>query len=156
MGISYPLKIWNLGKAVSKKEELANPKRWGKIPHELIPFRKIMPVLLNGKKITFGTVQRKYSHSKRAFIPNILYRPLYSRALDMQIWCCVSASALREIDAFGGFDEYLLNVSEKKLGDDEIALMYKRKIQEKGPSKILNLLKEKYGEEYLAKIQRGF
>jgi ribosomal protein L28 len=159
MGISFVHKIWNLGKAVSKGEELANVRRWGKIPHELKPLRKIMPVLMHGKKITFGTVQRKYSHSKRAFIPNILYRPLYSRSLDMQIWCCISATALREVDAFGGLDEYILGVSETKLGDDEITLMYKRKIQEAasktGESKILNLLKEKYGNAYVQKIEEN-
>jgi ribosomal protein L28 len=161
MGISYPHKIWNLGKAVAKKEELANPRRWGKIPFEIKHLKSIMPLLMHGKHITFGTVQRKYSHSRRAFIPNMLYRPLYSKALDMQVWCCVSATALREIDAWGGFDEYIVGVSEKKLGDDEITLMYKRKILEaretkKGTqtdSKIYALLKERYGDAYAQKIE---
>jgi ribosomal protein L28 len=159
MGMNYPQKVWALGRAVAHNGPLANPRRWGSLPYELKNKRSIMPVLMDGKTITFGTVQRKHSHHRRAFIPNILYRPLYSRALDMQVWTCVSSSALREIDSFGGFDEYILKVSSKRLGNDPVTLMYKKKvlevIQNKKSEQIErfdSLLTERYGKEYIAKI----
>lgn len=160
MGITYPHKIWDLGKAVAQKTELANPRRWGVLPFELRKLKSIMPVLMHGKKITFATIQHKHSHSRRAYIPNILYRPLFSKTLNMQVWTCISAAALREVDAWGGFDEYILGISAKKLGDDPITLMYKRKIMEArkteqgsaNESKILNVLKERYGQDYISKL----
>jgi ribosomal protein L28 len=114
---------------------------------------------MHGKTITFGTVQKKHSHYRKAFIPNVLYRPLYSRSLDMSVWTCVSASALREIDSFGGFDEYIMGVTSNKLGTDPVTLMYKTKIQEAVKSSS-NQLKEKmdliladrYGPEYIKKL----
>ena len=53
--IPPPLKVWNLGKAVSHNLPLANPRSWGKCPFELKDMRRNMPVLMHGKRITFGT-----------------------------------------------------------------------------------------------------
>jgi large subunit ribosomal protein L28 len=131
MGIPYPLKVWRLGQAVARKEPMADLKRWGILPHELRHSKAIMPTLLHGKKITFGdsVSEKGKNHTRRAFIPNILYKPLYSRSLEMLVWSCLSATALREIDASGGFDEYITKVSLTKL-PDSIALMYRERIQE--------------------------
>lgn len=160
MGMTYPHRVWALGRAVAHNDALASPRRWGSLPFELRNKRSIMPVLMHGKTITFGTVQKKHSHYRRAFIPNVLYRPLYSRSLDMSIWTCVSASALREIDSFGGFDEYILGVTSKKLGTDPVTLMYKAKIQEavknnnnKLKEKMDLILADRYGPDYIKKIE---
>jgi ribosomal protein L28 len=124
MGIPYPLRVWKLGQAVAKNDKIANLKNWGILPHELRHKKAIMPVLMHGKKITFGdnVSELGNNHTRRAFIPNVLFKPLYSRgvlsiisALDMFVWTCVSASALREIDSFGGFDEYITRVSANKV-----------------------------------------
>ncbi|KAJ3367258.1 hypothetical protein HDU91_001566 [Kappamyces sp. JEL0680] len=160
--LSSPHRVWLLGKAVAQQTPLSNPRRWGGLPFELSKYKDIMPVLMHGKTITFANIQTKHSHSRRSFIPNILYRPLYSRALDMQVWTCLSARALREIDAWGGFDEYLIGVSPEKLGTDPTALMYKEKILlartkaqnslKDSQTRMLNLLEERYGKEYINKI----
>ncbi|KAJ3255976.1 hypothetical protein HK103_005783 [Boothiomyces macroporosus] len=161
MGLSPQERIWKLGKAVSQNAPLANPRRWGKIPYDLRIHKQIMPVLLHGKRITFGNIQSKHSTARRSFIPNIIYKALYSKSLDMMVWTCLSAAALREIDLAGGFDEYILSVSDKYLGDDPITLMYKKRIAEitSKNEKELNesmtrLLGENYGQEYLEKIKR--
>jgi ribosomal protein L28 len=162
--ISAPHRVWLLGQAVAKQTPLADPRRWGGLPYELQKYRQMMPVLMHGKTITFANIQTKHSHSRRSFIPNIIYRPLYSKALDMQVWSCLSAQALREIDAWGGFDEYILGVSPEKLGTDKMTRMYKKKISEarissKGTFKdaearMMNLLKERYGQEYIHKVNQ--
>ncbi|KAJ3320638.1 hypothetical protein HDV06_005156 [Boothiomyces sp. JEL0866] len=161
MGLSPQERIWKLGKAVSQNAPLASPRRWGKVPYDLRIHKQIMPVLLHGKRITFGNIQSKHSTARRAFIPNIIYKALYSKSLDMMVWSCLSAAALREIDLAGGFDEYILSVSDKYLGNDPITLMYKKKISEltvKNSDKInqsmTRLLGENYGQEYLDKIRK--
>lgn len=165
MGLSAPHRVWLLGQAVAKGTQLANPRRWGSLPFHLEKFKPIMPVLMHEKKITFGTIQTKHSHSRRSFIPNILFRPLYSRLLEMSIWTCISARALREVDLIGGLDEYLLETNEKKFGSDKVALMYRKRVKEardkRDTSTLLNpslskmdgLLRSRYGAEYLEKVK---
>ena len=164
MGITHQHKLWLLGQAVAKQDSLADPRRWGGIPFHLTKYRKIMPVLMHGKHITFANMQTKHSHSRRSFIPNIIYRPLFSRSLNMQIWTCLSARALREVDARGGLDEYMLGVSDIKFGKDPIALMYRKKIADLQnaaagsgmdvKSRMMNLLSQKYGKEYVEKVHK--
>ena len=154
--IPPPLKIWNLGKAVSHNLKQANPRSWGKCPHELLDMRRNMPVLMHGKRITFGTLQHKHTHVRKAFFPNVVYRPLYSRSLEMLIWTCLSTTALREIDAWGGFDEYITGISDNKLGNDSVTLMYKRKIieaQNSAKVEMDKILENRYGKDYLNKIE---
>jgi ribosomal protein L28 len=98
MGLTHPHKIWNLGKAVSQSLPAASPKQYGFLPFELRFKKTLMPILMHQKRITFGNIQTKHSHSRRAFIPNIIYRPLYSSVLDMQVWCCLSARGICCID----------------------------------------------------------
>lgn len=117
---------------------------------------------MHGKSITFANKQTKHSHSRRAFIPNIVYSQLYSSALGMKIWTCLSARALREMDSCGGFDEYVSRASPEKFGKDPVALMYKERIlmalqAQKGNTvrdKMLALMKEKYGAEYAEKVEK--
>lgn len=102
-------------------------------------------------------MQHKHTHVRKAFYPNVVFRPLYSRALDMQIWTCVSTTALREIDAWGGFDEYITGISDAKLGNDSVTLMYKQKITQalesgKAKQEMDRILAQKYGQEYLDKV----
>ena len=156
--IPPPLKIRNLGKAVSHGLLAAQPRSMGKCPYHLLDFRRNMPVLMHNKRITFGTLQHKHTHVRKAFKPNVVWRPLYSRALDMMIWSCVSTTALREIDAWGGFDEYIVGISSAKLGNDSVTLMYKRKIQEamlrnKAKESMDEILQARYGPEFIEKLQ---
>ena len=82
----------------------------------------------------------------------------------MQIWTCLSARALREVDARGGLDEYMLGVSDIKFGKDPIALMYRKKIADLQnaaagsgmdvKSRMMNLLSQKYGKEYVEKVHK--
>lgn len=69
---------------------------------------------------------------------------------------------MREVDAAGGFDEYLINTSEAKLGNDKLALLYKRKVLEaearkaKGSqAEMLKIMKERYGDDYIQKIEQA-
>jgi ribosomal protein L28 len=162
MGITHQHKLWLLGQAVAKGDKLSDPRRWGGLPFKLHNYRSIMPVLLHGKHITFANMQTKHSHSRRSFIPNIIYRPLFSRSLNMRIWTCLSARALREIDARGGLDEYMISVSDAKFGSDPIALMYRKRIIEADRSSdpksikniLRNLLSDRYGKKYTEKIDQ--
>jgi ribosomal protein L28 len=164
MGITHQHKLWLLGQAVAKESHLADPRRWGGLPFELQKYRRIMPVLMHGKHITFANMQTKHSHSRRPFIPNIIYRPLFSHSLNMQIWTCLSARALREIDARGGLDEYMMSVGEEKFGNDSVALMYRKKIAEASQkqqadasslkNRMMNLMRERYGRDYLEKVSK--
>ncbi|KAI9017130.1 hypothetical protein HDU85_002770 [Gaertneriomyces sp. JEL0708] len=175
MGIPYPLRIKQLANHVAAKGPLADPKRLGSIPYDLKPYQKILPTLLHGKRITFGDkISEKGSNrTRRAYHPNVLYRPFFSRVLGMNVWARVSSTAIREIDAKGGFDEYLMTMSDKNLECD-VAKMYKRKILEgyygktnaqssaavepsgKGKelrSEMEQLLGEQYGEEYIKQLK---
>ncbi|KAI8813822.1 hypothetical protein BJ742DRAFT_380664 [Cladochytrium replicatum] len=91
----------------------------------------LIPTFLHGKGITFADrVSKDYGNrTKRAFFPNVLYHHLYSRVLDISVCCRVSAAMLREVDQRGGIDEYLLTVSDEKIGDDEIAVMLREKVR---------------------------
>ncbi|KAI8912941.1 hypothetical protein DFJ77DRAFT_466065 [Powellomyces hirtus] len=165
MPMQFPLKIWQLARDVAAKGPLADPRRLGLIPHDLKPHRRIIPTFLHGKRITFGdNISDKGSNrTRRAYLPNVIYHSLYSRALDMNIWCRLSAHALREIDAAGGFDEYVLRVDTKYLNDCRVAQMYKRRIadvMDRGKRDALRgdmekLVAEKYGPEYLDQLKQS-
>lgn len=159
MGQQYTQKIWKLGQAVAQETQMANPKRWGAVPFDIRKYKSIMPTLMHGKKITFGdrVSEKGKNHTRRAFIPNVLFKPLYSRSLGMSVWSCVSATALREIDAWGGFDEYIVGVSQKNI-TDKVANMYRARIiaamntpgseYQLQKSKMLGLLAKNYSAEY--------
>eukprot|EP00842_Homolaphlyctis_polyrhiza_P005002 jgi/Hompol1/5502/HPOL_004480-RA len=131
MGIPHALKILQLGRDVAKGGKLADPIRLGAIPREIANHKRILPTLMHGKRITFGeqvSTQGK-NRSRRAWFPNVVYCPLYSRSLDMVIWTRLSTQALRRIDACGGFDEYITTTSPTLI-TCPIAQMYRDKVLE--------------------------
>lgn len=79
----------------------------------------------------------------------------------MFVYSCITATTLREIDAYGGFDEYITQVSPKKITDD-IAIMYRQRISKAmkdpngsylmGTKKMQELLRQKYGPEYIEQL----
>ena len=163
MPVPYPLKIWKLGKDVCKGGPLADPKRLGSLPYSLRKYKRIIPNIFHGKRITFGnsiSADGKNA-TRRAFYPNIVISSLYSRALDMRITSRISADALRKVANAGGFDEYMLSTKDELL-PCPISQMIKKRIKNAydgiGPeSKTLKessndlkeILKEKYGSEYI-------
>ncbi|KAJ3156946.1 hypothetical protein HDU86_003481 [Geranomyces michiganensis] len=167
MPLQYPLKVWQLARDVAAKGPLADPRRLGSIPFALKQHRRIIPTFMHGKKITFGdNISEKGSNrTRRAFMPNVIYHPLYSRALDMNVWCRLSTHALREVDAAGGFDEYVVGKSRSKyIAECEVASMYKRKIVEAlekggkrdaGIEEMETLVGNKYGEEYVELLRQA-
>nr|KAJ3419843.1 hypothetical protein HK105_006439 [Polyrhizophydium stewartii] len=175
MGIPHAQKVWQLARDVASGGKLADPIRMGALPHTLKYDKRILPTLMHGKRIRFGeqVSEKGKNRSRRAWLPNVVYRPLYSRALDMMVWTRLSTQALREIEDAGGFDEYMVTVSEQYMTCD-IARMYRARIMEqyganarrtrterpagivgcaKGHlaeerAEMLELLGRKYGEEY--------
>ena len=163
MAIPHPLKIWRLGRDVARGGPLADPKRLGSLPHSLQKYKKILPNIFHGKKITFGnsiSADGKNA-TRRAYFPNIVISSCYSRALDMRITSRISADALRKVANAGGFDEYMLSTKDALL-PCPISQMIKRKIIDayngKGPQAqalaassgdLEKALRQKYGEEYI-------
>ncbi|KAJ3112863.1 Diphthamide biosynthesis protein 2 [Phlyctochytrium bullatum] len=66
---------------------------------------------------------------KRVVFPNIIYRFVYSRLLDMNIFCRLTTTTLRQIERKGGFDEYVLSIGDKRCDNDQ-ARMYKKLVEE--------------------------
>ncbi|KAJ3416546.1 hypothetical protein HDV05_001283 [Chytridiales sp. JEL 0842] len=131
MGKPHNEKVMMMAKAVANNTFLASPYRMGHIPIEMKPYRNIMPTFMHGKRITFTDKisDKSKSRTKRAIFPNVINRYVYSRLLDMNIYARITTTTLREIEKRGGFDEYVLTIGKDKC-DDDIALMYKRLIEE--------------------------
>ncbi|KAI9105934.1 hypothetical protein DFS34DRAFT_601483 [Phlyctochytrium arcticum] len=162
MGMQHKQKVWLLAQDVARKGPLADPRRLGAIPFHIRNHRKIIPTLMHGKRITFGDniSEKGGNRTRRSFIPNVVYRSLHSRSLNMNIWLRLSTTALREIDAHGGLDEYMMVVGDAKI-ECEVAKMYRKKIAEalskqKGQviaGELEQSLSSKYGAEYMSKLQ---
>ncbi|KAI8816226.1 uncharacterized protein EV422DRAFT_509958 [Fimicolochytrium jonesii] len=165
MPLAHPLKIWSLASHVASRGPLASPSRLGTTPPSLQPYKRLLPTLLHGKRIHFGdSISSKGSNrTRRAYLPNIITHALYSRSLDMLVHCRLSTHALREIDAAGGLDEYLLTVRNVYTQECEVARMYQRRVAEKwyGPERmadgfwkeIRDLGAKVYGDGYVAKVK---
>lgn len=67
------------------------------------------------------------SRSRRTWKPNVQTKRIFSLALDHYIRINLTTHALRCIDKAGGLDEYLLNIPDRKL-ENENAVFWKRKI----------------------------
>lgn len=164
MPIPYTQKIWKLAQDVARSGPLANPRRLGPdFSPNLIQYKKIMPILFHGRKITFGdkVSEKGKNRTRRAWYPNVVHCSLYSRALDMRILTLATAFALRQIDYCGGLDEYLMKTSDALIPCD-IAQMYKRRIMEAHSGKgeyaerlqeanhdLRNAIESMYGKEYV-------
>lgn len=92
--------------------------------------------------------------SCRANFPNIVSSFFYSRLLEHSVLCKVSTYAMREIEAAGGWDEYML-ISPAHQIPDGIAAMWRRKVQQAWIAKGQAMKKDEkdglvgmYGEAY--------
>ncbi|KAJ3327973.1 hypothetical protein HDU76_010813 [Blyttiomyces sp. JEL0837] len=131
MGKPYAVKVKMMAHAVGNNLPLASPSRLGHLPHEMKPFRGIIPTFMHGRKITFTDMisEKGDNRTRKPVFPNVIYRYCYSRLLDMNIYARITTTTLREIEQRGGFDEYILTIGEKKC-DNDAARMYKRLIDE--------------------------
>ncbi|KAJ3106608.1 hypothetical protein HDU97_005973 [Phlyctochytrium planicorne] len=142
--------------AIGSKGSLANPERFGFIPLEMRPYRTILPSFLHGKEIGTGEylTEKGGNRIRKIVYPNFIYKFVYSRLLDMNIYCRLTTTTLRQIERRGGFDEYLLSIGEGRC-DNEHALMYKRMVEkafEESKEQIRAeelRLAEKHGQEYV-------
>ena len=164
MPMPHTQRVWKLAQDVARNGPLANPRRLGPdLPPHLLQYKKVMPILFHGRKITFGdqVSEKGKNRTRRVWYPNVVHCSLYSRALDMRILTLASTFALRQMDYQGGLDEYLLKTSDELL-PCSIAQMYRRKIKEayQGLGKngqrlgavsqdLYQTLKQKYGLEYV-------
>jgi ribosomal protein L28 len=174
MGMKQAERVWKLAHDLNSRGPLAEWSRLnaGGCPWELRHHKHLMPTLLHHKRLaTFGcNISENGNKNRRAFYPNVLYRPLTSRALGMVVWSRVAAKTLLEIDRKGGLDEYLLTVPDAKL-DCPVAQMYRKRVVEvyrasgrhvspvesdevivnpvtAERAEMLRLLGERYGEAY--------
>ncbi|KAJ1549087.1 hypothetical protein HK096_000569, partial [Nowakowskiella sp. JEL0078] len=93
-----------------------DPRTLGpKIPENLRGARNFIPTFMHGKRITFGhNISENGNRTRRVFSPNVVLCYLYSRVLDLNIYCRASTEMLRQVDSCGGFDEYLMITSDEK------------------------------------------
>ncbi|KAJ3092300.1 Eukaryotic translation initiation factor eIF-1 [Quaeritorhiza haematococci] len=154
MGIPHQHRI----KLLAARPELRDPRRLGRpLALEHQHAKNAIPTLMHGKRVVFGEKITEVNEHRipKAFYPNVVNHFLYSRALDMNILCRLSTYALREIDARGGLDEYMLTISDKYV-EDPVAQMYRRKIKEAYEKKKQEIRDEqktllgRYGEDYLS------
>uniref|UniRef100_A0A7S1NJP0 Large ribosomal subunit protein bL28m n=1 Tax=Eutreptiella gymnastica TaxID=73025 RepID=A0A7S1NJP0_9EUGL len=86
--------------------------------------------LLDGKLIKSGNkVSWSKKKTRRKWYPNIQWVKLYSETLDRQIPFMVTTSVLKKIDYKGGIDAYLLKTPEAQLKASEVAMEWRRRIQ---------------------------
>ncbi|CAM6123902.1 unnamed protein product [Calypogeia fissa] len=85
--------------------------------------------LYAGRHIQFGNKVSEDggNKSRRTWKPNVQAKRIFSLALDHFIRINLTTHALRSIDKAGGLDEYLLNIPDRKLENDN-ALFWKRRI----------------------------
>ncbi|KAI8844469.1 hypothetical protein BJ741DRAFT_588534 [Chytriomyces cf. hyalinus JEL632] len=143
-----------IAKAVSRNDPLVSTDKLGLLPTEMRPFRHLIPTFMHGKKIQFFDKQSESNNRiRRAAFPNVIYKFVYSRLLDMNIYARITTKTLSNIERRGGFDEYILTSGEGRCNDDK-ALMYKRLIEAAYAEKGKNLQKEDaelasfYGSDY--------
>lgn len=115
--------------AVAKKLPAASILNLGRLPDHLKLYRNAIPTLMHGSKIEFGTIfsSKNYNITRHIYYPLVMFRPLYSRALDLVIWTRISDVALKNLTESGGFDEYIISVDPKYI-ECTIAAMLRRKI----------------------------
>ncbi|KAJ3217669.1 hypothetical protein HDU67_007492 [Dinochytrium kinnereticum] len=161
MGKPHTQKVKMLASAIGggSKAHLAATERFGGLPFDMLQHRAILPTFLHGKTLTTTErlTEKGSNRIKRVVFPNIIYRFVYSRLLDMNIYSRLSTTTLRQIERRGGFDEYLLTVGEGKC-DNEPAKMYKKMV-EKAFAKERDQIRQeelslaaKYGEDYVKQI----
>jgi len=85
--------------------------------------------LYHGKHIRFGNLHSGKSgkKSRRTWKPNVTTRTFESETLRRRVRLNVTMKALRTIDKYGGFDQYILGVDEQYIPG--IGLKLKRQMQ---------------------------
>ena len=172
MGIPHSQRIWQLHQAVVRKDKIASPKRMGGLHFKYQQYRRIIPTLMHGERITFGfqVSEKGKNKYKRAWFPHVVFMKLYSQALDMTVYTRLSSKAHEQMELAGGFDEYMLTVDSDKWIECDIAKMFQKRIKEayaksllsttdqkqEGVLDSLQLLKETYGDAYYDQIQATY
>jgi len=100
----------------------------------LLPFRAKMNRaargLYGGKEVLFGNnVSHSERKTRRRWLPNVQKKNFFSNILDRKIQLRVTTYVLRCMDKAGGFDQYILKTSDKKL-DSEVGSKLKLEMKE--------------------------
>lgn len=78
-------------------------------------------------------VKNLVSHSniktKKKALPNVQKKRIFSRALNQMVRLQIATSAIRDMEHVGGFDNYILNLDDKKMSKK--ALDVKSRIKKK-------------------------
>lgn len=83
-------------------------------------FKQAQRGLYAGKtRLTGNHVSPSKRHVKRAWLPNVQRKALWSDLLGRSISLNVTTAALRNIDRLGGLDEYILNTPPSKLASEK-------------------------------------
>ncbi|KAJ3195482.1 hypothetical protein HK101_011985 [Irineochytrium annulatum] len=157
MGKANQLKLNELIFAIGSRSPSVSleRRRLGVLPHGMERYRSIMPAFFHGKKLTTkeNVTEKSKSRVKRVQTPAVICRFMYSRLLDMNVYCQMTTTTLRYMQWAGGFDEYVLRCGKKRL-DNKHAEMYKRLVEEAFQKQKEELRKEelellgKHGDAY--------
>eukprot|EP00002_Diphylleia_rotans_P032429 TRINITY_DN6808_c0_g1_i1.p2 TRINITY_DN6808_c0_g1~~TRINITY_DN6808_c0_g1_i1.p2 ORF type:complete len:121 (-),score=20.76 TRINITY_DN6808_c0_g1_i1:242-604(-) len=91
--------------------------------------KKPSPGLLSGKTVVYGNnVSHSNRKTRRTWWPNYQAREFYSDILGHKVRVFVGTHALKCIDKAGGFDNYILSSSPKRL-DSDVGNELKAKLQ---------------------------
>merc|ERR1712166_664542 len=90
------------------------------------------PVMKRAKKVMFAGKHCRFrnkvsfseSKTRIKVLPNIQNKTFYSAILDKRIKLKVTTTALRWIDKYGGFENYILKTNPAKLGRKHLFLLF--------------------------------
>ena len=90
------------------------------VDHALHVFKRAQRGLFAGKtRLVGNSISASKRHTKRAWVPNVQRKRLFSATLGRQLTVNVTTTALRTIDRFGGLDEYVLGSTPTKLASEK-------------------------------------
>ncbi|PPR34772.1 MAG: 50S ribosomal protein L28 [Alphaproteobacteria bacterium MarineAlpha6_Bin4] len=85
---------------------------------------------LTGVRISIGNnVSHAHNKTKRNFSPNLQKKKIFSDILNQMIRLKITTKAMKSIEIAGGFDKFILKVSNNKLSNK--ALKLKKEIKNK-------------------------
>ena len=85
--------------------------------------------LYEGRTVMSGNnVSHSKRRTRRKWKPNVQTKRLRSDILDEDVRIRITTGALRTVKKYGGLDNYILNMPEKKFGDSDFALQLKRRM----------------------------
>ncbi len=86
------------------------------VDHAAHVFKRAQRGLFAGKtRLVGNSISASKRHTKRAWVPNVQRKRLYSATLGRQLAVSVTTTALRSIDRFGGLDEYVLRSQQGQM-----------------------------------------